>query len=75
MPQGYVPHPDLLRGQDYGIIFLRPSKAGQRNEAKYAKYSKATTSKGTVWTSVLQEKKAKLFSHGGVLKCFRGQGG
>ena len=37
----YVPHPDILRGQDYGITFLRSSKAGQRNGAKYAKYSKA----------------------------------
>ena len=29
----YVPHPGVLRGQDHGIAFLRPSKAGQRNEA------------------------------------------
>ena len=41
----YVPHPDVLRGQDYGITFLRPSKTGQRNEAKYAKYIKASTTR------------------------------
>jgi len=45
MPQDYVPHPGVLRGQDCGIILLRSSKAGQRNEAKYAKYSKATTTR------------------------------
>ena len=45
MSQDYVPHPDVLCGQDYGITFLRSSKAGQRNEAKYAKYSKATTTR------------------------------
>ena len=37
MSQDYVPHPGVLRGQDYGITFLRSSKAGQRNEDKYAK--------------------------------------
>ena len=42
MPQDYVPHLGVLRGHDYGITFMRSSKAGQRNEAKYAKYSKAT---------------------------------
>ena len=41
----YFPHPDVLRGQDYGITFLRPSKTGQRNEAKYAKYIKAPTTR------------------------------
>ena len=45
MPQDYVPHPGVLRGQDYGIVFLRSSKAGKRNEAKYDKYSKATTAR------------------------------
>ena len=45
MSQDYVPHPGVLRGQDYGVTFLRSSKAGQRNEAKYAKYSKATTTR------------------------------
>ena len=45
MPQDYVPHPGVLRGQDYGITFLRSSKTGQRNEAKYAKYSKATATR------------------------------
>ena len=34
-----------MRGQDYGITFLRSSKTGQRNEEKYAKYSKATTTR------------------------------
>ena len=37
MPKDYVPHLGVLRGQDYGITFMRPSKTGQRNEAKYAK--------------------------------------
>ena len=33
-----VPHLGIfLRGQDYGIAFLRSSKADQRNEEKYAK--------------------------------------
>ena len=45
MSQDYVPHPGVLRGQDYGITFLRSSKAGQRNEEKYAKYSKAATTR------------------------------
>ena len=45
MSQEYVPHPGVLRGQDYGITFLRSTKAGQRNEEKYAKYSKATTTR------------------------------
>ena len=42
----YVPHhPDVLRGQDYGITFLCSSKTGQRNEAQYARYSKASTTR------------------------------
>ena len=45
MMSDYVPHPGVLRGQDYGIEFLRSSKTGQRNEAKYAKYSKANTTR------------------------------
>ena len=43
--QDYVPHPGVLCGQDYGITFLRSSKAGQHNEEKYAKYSKAATTR------------------------------
>ena len=45
MAQDYVPDPGVLRGQDHGIAFLRSSKAGQRNEAKYVKYSKAITTR------------------------------
>ena len=45
IPQDYVLHPGDLRGQDYGITFLRSSKTGQRNEAKYAKCSKAATTR------------------------------
>jgi hypothetical protein len=45
MMSDYVPHPDVLRGQDYGIVFLRSAKTGQRNEAKYAKYCKANTTR------------------------------
>ena len=35
----------FVRQERYGITFLRSSKAGQRNEEKYAKYSKATTTR------------------------------
>ena len=45
MSQDYVLHPGVLRGQDYGIQFMRSSKAGQRNGEKYAKYSKAATTR------------------------------
>ena len=45
MAQDHVPHPGVLRGQDYSITFMRSSKTGQRNEAKYVKYSKATTTR------------------------------